>query len=1147
MGPMGSTFRECRFITVIGNQRNFRVTDYSLNITRVVSWPLIRDILFVTVEPKSEQLLAERSRELGTTAEMLSQSKQVDTIELASAQRLQFVATQMINVHGTEALYEQILDTLTAVLHSDFASIQMLYPERGRYGELRLLGHRGFSREAFERWEWVRPDTRTTCGEALRTGRRVAVPDVRNCEFMSGSVDLEGYLSGGIRAVQSTPLVSRSGCLMGMVSTHWRDIHEMSSGELCTLDVLARMAADLIERSRAEEKARESEERLRFAQETADIGTFDIDLGSGLMTWTPKLERMYGIPPESGFQGTRAEWLALIHPDDRDRVARRRIESLESDAPVEEEWRVIWPDQSIHWLAGRWKAFKNAEGKPVRLMGVNIDITGRKQMEQALRDNEERSRNIANAAPVMIWMSGSDKLRTFVNEPWLAFAGTTMEQQLGDGWLSGVHPEDQGRCGANYSSSFDARHSFQMEYRVRRADGEYRWVLDNGRPHYRENEFAGYIGCCIDITEQKGVEERLRSSQARLMDSQRLANVGSWDRDVATGRVHWSDQMCRIFGLPDNTQPVFLTFLSLVHPKDLGIIEDVEKRAVAAESPIVAEYRIIRPDGQVRFIRSISEVVKNEQGAPVRFVGTDQDITEQVKATELLRESEARLKSAERMAHVGNWIWDIKAKRVSCSEEMRRILGYPEDYEPSYEEAFQMIAPEDRERAEEWVGTCLTKKRGSRIEVRILRPGGDMGTVVCRSELLLDDDGSPARMFGTCQDVTDARRAEEDAFARQKLESLGTLASGIAHDFNNLLGAMLAQAELATAELASGSDADDELKQIREVAIRGSEIVRQLMIYAGKEGDVVELTDVSKAIEDMLGLLRVSVSRHATIVTDLAESLPAVKARPAQLRQIVLNLVVNASDAIRDREGIIRVTTRCVTFDRDAGLATSDYLAPGDYVKMEVSDTGTGMSPETKSRMFDPFFTTKSAGRGLGLAVVYGVVRSLNGAIRVISEFGNGATFQILLPCAGAAGCATADTITTADEVSRHSRGATVLVVEDEHPLRLAITKMLDKAGFKVIQVANGSDAIELLRGDAVEIDAILLDMTIPGATSQEVLAEAVQIRPSTKIIATSAYSEETARMVLNGLQIGGFVRKPFQFEQLVRTLRSVLSSNSKA
>jgi CheY-like chemotaxis protein len=205
------------------------------------------------------------------------------------------------------------------------------------------------------------------------------------------------------------------------------------------------------------------------------------------------------------------------------------------------------------------------------------------------------------------------------------------------------------------------------------------------------------------------------------------------------------------------------------------------------------------------------------------------------------------------------------------------------------------------------------------------------------------------------------------------------------------------------------------------------------------------------------------------------------------------------------------------------------------------------MSPEIQARVFDPFFTTKSAGRGLGLAVVHGIVRSLNGAIRVISELRNGTTFQILLPCAAVADGASADKDAGIDEGTAPPREATVLVVEDEYPLRLAVAKMLGKAGFRVLQVDNGSGAIEILRADAGEIDAILLDMTIPGALSQEVLAEAVQTRPNIKTILMSAYSEETARTVLNGPQIAGFVRKPFQFGHLVRTLRNVLSSNFTA
>jgi CheY-like chemotaxis protein/two-component sensor histidine kinase len=374
------------------------------------------------------------------------------------------------------------------------------------------------------------------------------------------------------------------------------------------------------------------------------------------------------------------------------------------------------------------------------------------------------------------------------------------------------------------------------------------------------------------------------------------------------------------------------------------------------------------------------------------------------------------------------------------------------------------------------------------------------------------------------------------------LESLGTLASGIAHDFNNLLGAVLAQTELAMAELGPGSpDVNEGLNSIRDVAIRGSEIVRQLMIYAGKESDVVELVDVSRAVQGMLGLLKVAVSRHVTLITDLGEDLPAVRSRGAQLSQIVINLVVNASEALADRDGVIRVTTRHVTIGQ--AEAVKKGLAAGDYVQLEVSDTGCGMSAETQARIFDPFFTTNFSGRGLGLAVVQGIVRSLHGAIQLASEVGKGATFEVLLPCAEP-GAQPADTrVFRLDESASPTRRATILLVEDEEPLRLAIAKMLRKWGLEAFEAASGSAAIDLLRAKGGEIDLMLLDLTMPGAPSQEVLAAAAVARPQLKVVLTSAHSEEVAKPLMHVPLVRGFIRKPFKIADLAQQLRSVLLS----
>jgi PAS domain S-box-containing protein len=551
------------------------------------------------------------------------------------------------------------------------------------------------------------------------------------------------------------------------------------------------------------------------------------------------------------------------------------------------------------------------------------------------------------------------------------------------------------------------------------------------------------------------------------------------------------------------------------------------------------EYRIVQPGGEVRFVRSVMEAIRNDRGALVRIAGATQDITEEVHARELLRESERRLKRAERLAHVGNWHWDLQTGQLFWSEELFRILGRSSGYAPSYDRFLEAVVPQDAERVDRWVRDCLVEKTGSSIEFRIARPDGDVRTVNCASEVLPGESGLPARMFCACQDVTEVRRAQEESFARQRLETVGTLAGGIAHDFNNLLGGVLAQADLAQAEYDAGASPKEELKAIRDVAIGGSEIVRQLMIYAGKETEALGPVDVSQIVREMTGLLKVSVSKHATVETDLGKDLPAVRASAAQIRRIVMNLVTNASEAIGGRDGAIRVTTRQVALDRAAAIAKD--VAEGDYLQLEISDNGRGMSRETQTRVFDPFYTTKSAGHGLGLAVVHGIVRGLGGAIQLTSEEGMGATFWIWLPATGDAAGETG-AVADAGEPARPSPGFTLLLVEDEDPLRNAVVKMLRKAGVEVLEAPNGSAAIELLRANGSRIDVVLLDVTIPGASSDEVIVEVARARPEIGVILTSAYSEEMLTSRMSASPIRGFIRKPYQIADLLRTLRGALS-----
>jgi PAS domain S-box-containing protein len=902
----------------------------------------------------------------------------------------------------------------------------------------------------------------------------------------------------------------------------------------------AKQAGRELEGRRQEERIREeSDELFRATFFQAAVGICHIGLDGKWLLFNDRYCQMLGYSPDEMRLKTLTE---ITHPDDRDEAlsGRRRLLAGEISSHTMEK-RYVRKDQSIFWASLYRSLVRDRDGAPKYFIAVVEDISERKKAEAALRESEERFRNMADAAPVMVWVAGLDKLFTFFNKPWLDFTGRSVEQELRNGWADSVHPNDLDRCLATYTSSFDARRPFQMEYRLRRADGQYRWVLDNGVPHHRDGAFIGYIGSCIDVTEQKLMAERLQSQQIQLVDAQRLARLGSWGREIETGKVEYSDETFRILGIPQgNPAPTLSAFLDLVHPNDREKVREAAALVSSSTAPVQMSYRITRPDGEVRFLRTIVEAIRDNEGAPVRTVGSMQDVTEQVMAEQLLRESEERLKSAERLAHVGYWHWDLGTGQLIWSEECLRIFGRLSDYKLSKKEFLQVVAPQDREMVEREVRHAITEKRGNCIEFRIVRPDGERRTVMSVSEVLMNEEGSPSRVFGALQDVTDVRRAQEQTIARQKLESLGTLANGIAHDFNNLLGGVLAQAELALSEVAAGMNPEEELRAIRDVAIRGSEIVRELMIYAGRESAAEGLVDVSRLVSEMLELLKVSVSKHAVLETNLGQSLPAVRANAAQLRQIVMNLVTNASDAIGDRDGIIRVTTRSVKAG-EKSFGVAGRLPADDHLELEVTDTGRGIPPATQAKVFDPFFTTKTAGHGLGLAIVDGIVRSLGGAIHLTSEPGKGTTFQVWLPSAESTAEAERGAASAAGELRNSLRVAAILVVEDETPLRQAVTKMLRRAGFDVLEAPDGTSAINLLRANETKIDLILLDVTIPGASSAEVIGEAAKTEPATKVILTSAYSQETLAPPINASEVSGFIRKPFQLGDLVQMLRSVL------
>jgi len=412
---------------------------------------------------------------------------------------------------------------------------------------------------------------------------------------------------------------------------------------------------------------------------------------------------------------------------------------------------------------------------------------------------------------------------------------------------------------------------------------------------------------------------------------------------------------------------------------------------------------------------------------------------------------------------------------------------------------------------------------------------------------VFNEAGDVVQVIEAVRDVTTIKRGEEDRREleaqiqhTQKLESLGVLAGGIAHDFNNLLMAILGNADLALMDLSPVSPVRNSLSEIKKASLRAAELAKQMLAYSGKGRFVVEPLDLSELVEEMTHMLQASISKKAVLKFHFADALPAIQADATQIRQVVMNLITNASEAICDRGGFISITTGVMQVDRQYLRETylDENLPTGTYVMLEVADSGCGMDAETQARIFDPFFTTKFTGRGLGMAAVMGIVRGHGGAIKIYSEVGKGTTMKVLIPAISDAAAPTHGPREAGDQW----RGkGTVLLVDDEETVRTIGTTMLSRLGMTVITAVDGRDAVEVFARRGGEIDCVILDLTMPRADGEQAFREMCRIDPNVRVIMSSGYNEQEVTQRFVGKGIVGFIQKPYELQKLAAALREAI------
>jgi signal transduction histidine kinase len=414
----------------------------------------------------------------------------------------------------------------------------------------------------------------------------------------------------------------------------------------------------------------------------------------------------------------------------------------------------------------------------------------------------------------------------------------------------------------------------------------------------------------------------------------------------------------------------------------------------------------------------------------------------------------------------------------------------------------------------------------------------------------LDESGSVHHILSIVTDITAQREAEEarkrlnqQMQHAQKLESLGVLAGGIAHDFNNLLVAILGNAGLALMELTPESPARQTIQDIELAAQRAAELTRQMLAYSGKGRFVIEPLNLSRVVEEMAHLLEVSVSKRATVRYRFGEDLPTVEGDATQIRQVIMNLIMNASDALGEQSGVISISTGSTYVDRaylSSAIVDGD-LPEGEYVYLEVADTGIGMDEETRARMFDPFFTTKFVGRGLGLAAVMGIVRGHRGAITLDSEPEKGPTVRVLFPASESRDRVETGEADTPDEAA--SGGRTILVVDDDATVRSVTRRILEHAGFRVLLAEDGREGLQVY-AENPGIALVLLDMTMPLMDGAEAFQELRRMNPEVSVVLTSGYNEQDATESFAGKGLAGFIQKPYRPQELLTRVYEVIGED---
>ncbi len=722
-------------------------------------------------------------------------------------------------------------------------------------------------------------------------------------------------------------------------------------------------------------------------------------------------------------------------------------------------------------------------------------------------------------------------------------------------FLSRIVLEDLDRVNDVVGKIMDNPGNWDMSYRIRRRDGEIRWIHDiGGYECDAEGKPVRLLGVTQDITDRMASDQK-QQEQEKLWDiTSESCRLGLWKLDLKTLRLQVTPELNRIFGLPPHTvQSDRTSLVDAIIPEDRPWMEAYIGDHIENGKDGSFECRIRRTDGAIRHISVVGKMQYDERGAAIHAYGFIQDITEQREQQEQFEAQLHRWDLGARMLGLGLFFVDVRTLVVVRNGEHAKIFGYDPADAPdwSLHLFLEHVVPEDRSRVESSIHTAIREKINYRVECRIRRRDGAIRWIATTVTLLFGEQHEVESALGVMQDITEQKEQEEQTALllqelqgrlnqSQKLELIGQLAGGVAHDVNNVLAAIQGNAELVLRDIDATDPHHMNLTSIVNSVSRSAAMVRQLLAFARKQ----PMNPVETRLDEELGkaqlMLRKLVRENIALEWHLDASDAVVRLDPSSLVQILTNLVVNARDAITDG-GRISVSTAII------GPGDGDYDScrkrdvEGAHVCITVTDTGTGIDAQTLPHIFEPFFTTKGIGKGtgLGLSTVYGLARQNNGHIHCHSEAGKGTSFRIHFPVTEHAGAG--ETAEPAAPPAEARHGKRILVVEDEQEITAIVSMIIDRQGHTVRVAVDAEAALGLLENGAGPFDLVITDVMLPGMNGVQLSRHVLQRHPETKFLFMSGYSTEAIAQYGSFDEAANFIAKPFRIDAFLNKVQEML------